>query len=354
VHSSPPPWDQWINVLDRGVTGDGVTDDTAALNDVFAAASAEKKNVFMPRGTYLVSDTLRLPGRAGTMVVGAGVQAGTTIKLAATATGDITIISPVTYQSVGVTIQDIFVDGNDASGARVGTCRITGIGPAFEEYDSQLSLRRVAVRNCNTIGVYLSIYRGAISADVEINACQIGAIAEGNVLDNWYVHDNRGNGLQVKGDSWVRSSTFHRNGGNGIWWNQPTGFMSDCKCTSNTLSGLNIDGYYSTFGIANCMFNSNTLDGITMAGTGNYTLEHPLLVGGTVAQNKRYGINLTLATDRLRVTGALVSRNTTAPKNEITAGSLRLMDDLWSRWSGTQAQYDAIATKDPNTLYVVI
>lgn len=27
---------------------------------------------------------------------------------------------------------------------------------------------------------------------------------------------------------------------------------------------------------------------------------------------------------------------------------------LWIRWSGTQAQYDAIPVKDPNTLYVVV
>lgn len=25
----------------------------------------------------------------------------------------------------------------------------------------------------------------------------------------------------------------------------------------------------------------------------------------------------------------------------------------WTRWVGTQAQYDALPTKDPNTLYVV-
>lgn len=28
--------------------------------------------------------------------------------------------------------------------------------------------------------------------------------------------------------------------------------------------------------------------------------------------------------------------------------------EVWGRWSGTQAQYDAITVKDPNTLYVVL
>jgi hypothetical protein len=25
----------------------------------------------------------------------------------------------------------------------------------------------------------------------------------------------------------------------------------------------------------------------------------------------------------------------------------------WARWTGTQAEYDALATKDPDTLYVI-
>lgn len=27
---------------------------------------------------------------------------------------------------------------------------------------------------------------------------------------------------------------------------------------------------------------------------------------------------------------------------------------VWFQWTGTQAQYDAIAVKDPNTLYVIV
>ncbi len=45
----------WINVKDYGATGDGVTDDTVAINLAFA--DAEGKRVFFPSGTYIVSDT---------------------------------------------------------------------------------------------------------------------------------------------------------------------------------------------------------------------------------------------------------------------------------------------------------
>jgi hypothetical protein len=44
----------WINVKDYGAIGDGVTDDTAAINLALAAGSG--KRVFFPKGTYIVND----------------------------------------------------------------------------------------------------------------------------------------------------------------------------------------------------------------------------------------------------------------------------------------------------------
>lgn len=48
---------QWVNVLDYGAVGDGVHDDTAALRAAFAASPS----VFLPYGTYAVSDTITVP-----------------------------------------------------------------------------------------------------------------------------------------------------------------------------------------------------------------------------------------------------------------------------------------------------
>ena len=49
------------NVKAYGAVGDGVTDDTAAIQ---AALDAEPRNhlIYLPRGTYLISDTLRWAG----------------------------------------------------------------------------------------------------------------------------------------------------------------------------------------------------------------------------------------------------------------------------------------------------
>ena len=62
-----------LNALDAGARGDGVTDDTTALN----AALAASRTVFIPFGIYMISDTLKL--RNDSRVVGEGL---TVIRLA--------------------------------------------------------------------------------------------------------------------------------------------------------------------------------------------------------------------------------------------------------------------------------
>jgi hypothetical protein len=47
-----------VSVLDFGAVGDGVTDDTSALQTAITTACAIKKQLFWPKGTYLISSTL--------------------------------------------------------------------------------------------------------------------------------------------------------------------------------------------------------------------------------------------------------------------------------------------------------
>ncbi|KAJ7697688.1 exo-beta-1,3-glucanase [Mycena rosella] len=58
---------QFVSVRDQGAKGDGVTDDTAALTEIFAAF-AGCKIIFFDAGTYIVTSTLTIP--AGTQMVG--------------------------------------------------------------------------------------------------------------------------------------------------------------------------------------------------------------------------------------------------------------------------------------------
>lgn len=67
-----------VNLSDFGVVGDGVTDDTSAINRALAAA--ENGEIYFPAGTYLFSGTLKIP--SNTYVHGAGYS--TVFKLANT------------------------------------------------------------------------------------------------------------------------------------------------------------------------------------------------------------------------------------------------------------------------------
>jgi hypothetical protein len=49
---------QFVNAADFGATGDGTTNDTAALNAAYAAADASKQNLYIPPGNYIFTSQL--------------------------------------------------------------------------------------------------------------------------------------------------------------------------------------------------------------------------------------------------------------------------------------------------------
>jgi len=112
-----------VNVLDYGATGDGTTDDTAAIQAAFDAS----RNVVFPPGTYIVNPDYFLPW-VGTSKRGLQMQQativngyGATLKWkAGTYTHDIYMLG-VSYaidfsddatRYGGVTIKGLTIDGN--------------------------------------------------------------------------------------------------------------------------------------------------------------------------------------------------------------------------------------------------
>jgi hypothetical protein len=59
---------QVVNVKEHSVAGDGTRDDTAAIQAVINSAAANNQLVFFPYGTYLITDTIKVP--KGSRLVG--------------------------------------------------------------------------------------------------------------------------------------------------------------------------------------------------------------------------------------------------------------------------------------------
>lgn len=120
-----------VNVRDWGAYGDGVHDDTAAIQA--ALHDAVGKTCLVPAGTYLVSRAIVLPGN--TTLVGAGRYAAT---IFAASGGDWAMPAPSTWVGVvgavnadNVTIQHLGVNVNNETAS--GIVILGGDLPAVED-----------------------------------------------------------------------------------------------------------------------------------------------------------------------------------------------------------------------------
>jgi hypothetical protein len=103
----------FVNVKDFGAIGDGVTDDTAAIQVALDSVrvSASGRNgalVFFPAGTYLISNSIKT--YANVMIMGVG-RRGSTLLLKAGSTADAMIVRQGGTDGYWVQIKDICLDG---------------------------------------------------------------------------------------------------------------------------------------------------------------------------------------------------------------------------------------------------
>lgn len=96
-------FNQAVNVKDYGATGDGVTNDTAAIAAAVSALSATNAYLEFPAGTYLTDD-ITITGKTGLTVVGQG-YGNTTVK---GRTGNRVF---VINTSTNITVRGLTIDG---------------------------------------------------------------------------------------------------------------------------------------------------------------------------------------------------------------------------------------------------
>lgn len=107
-----------INVLDYGADPTGVADSTQELQDAVTAAVAAGNSVYMPAGTYLVTDTITCPAK--TMIIGehrsmSAIQNGTKINFQPTTLKSLFSTGPTGSFKDGYAFENLWIVGNSSS-----------------------------------------------------------------------------------------------------------------------------------------------------------------------------------------------------------------------------------------------
>jgi hypothetical protein len=187
-----------LNVVQYGAKGDGVTDDTAAIQAALNAAPASGAVVYFPRGTYLVSigdvtNKIALNVLKQNITLQGDSAGVSTIKLASGQPDYRAIIGDNTTSGTtdlsGLTVRDLTFDQNSAGNV------ITAVGPTdplfqgFARYVLRFNTgSRFTVENCrflNTDNVNTIGANGAAVTDVAVRNCLFG-----NVGANSPAHDH--------------------------------------------------------------------------------------------------------------------------------------------------------------------
>lgn len=236
-----------FNVKDFGAKGDGVTNDTAAIQACFTAARAASGggmcDVFFPRGTYMIGSVLnpglcRLWGYSATIKIMPGVTGFTMM----TSTSQ-------RYDICGLTI-----DGNKANTTSPGTGSNVGIGARAVRTStpSGLIARWIDMQVVNTWGP-------AVRAEATAQFDAENALATRAVVDR-LVTDNCRWGVYLSGlrDAQVQNCTITNTGFNGI---------SEGNCRGSRIIANQILGVTESHGLSS-QYSYNTLaDGNTCNNT---------------------------------------------------------------------------------------
>jgi hypothetical protein len=245
------PADTGLNALKNGCVGNGITDDTAALNSIRASAAAMGVPVFLPQGTYLVTAlTLSVAGQSWVLAKGAVIKqkAGTTT------------ISAVIITAAGVTFSGGKIDGNKVNQTYQWSGGITSQA-------ANVTIDSVEVTNCYASGINL----------------EAGSV--GNLIKNNYCHDN-GKDTNAADGILLGSATYCRVIGNRCEYNGSGGGANEASYDGNGIQDFTPATITTHNLIANNQCSWNARRGIKIQAVGT------AVIGNMLAGNS-CGIGLT-------------------------------------------------------------
>lgn len=267
-----------INVLDYGATGNGTTDDTAAIQAAINSLSASGGQVLFPAGTYKVTSTITLSSNIA--LVG---NAKSVINLNVTEIG---LSIPVS--GTNITVSDLSFTGTCA---RVISSAPTGVCTNIKILNNTISGATLAGAGY-TSGIFLL---GASNC-----------LVEGNILT--------GNGLGAN-NGFCADIAFYAPNSSSVGMRN--------KILNNTCKSTQVIFNFLAFNISNCLISGNFISGaktsttnndgygIVVYDTASYTLPYSLTNFNTISNNTVTGTQGTgiyvASCDNTTITGNTVS-----------------------------------------------
>ncbi|MBA1242799.1 hypothetical protein G7016_08630 [Pseudomonas japonica] len=151
-----------FNVLDYGAKGDATTNDTHAIQRAInAAAEAGGGEVYLPKGTYIVSganvDGACLTLRSHVTLAGAG-QSFTALSLANGSAEDIDGIvrTSASNDTLGASVQNLTIDGNSSRTSGTVHGLVSGNEADLEAHTRDLAVSGVIFYQCSGDGLLVS------------------------------------------------------------------------------------------------------------------------------------------------------------------------------------------------------
>lgn len=246
--------DQLVNARTYGAVGDGVTDDTAAIQAALDAAEGSTSVVYIPTGVHIISDTLYVPNK----VVLGGVGRGDTGKLKASATfptdGRAMVrLGRVTDSLVfGCRVELMIIDAN----SRAKVCVFSSAA------NEQSGVRFVVATNFTQYGIHFNAASIFVIENVEVTP-QSGGATSGIYLQS------------CAGDNLVKRATIGVSGTltNGL-------HLLSTQCIAESIhveactTGINLDGSSSAvlIGISGPTVTPNVTDLIVEQGSTRYSV----------------------------------------------------------------------------------